>query len=75
MQVIERDCYLMPDPENEGFFLATIMSGEYGDIECRSRDPVRAEGMAWEELGRRLIQRTRTIAYKALHEGPNGYVP
>jgi hypothetical protein len=68
-------CYTVEDPDNLGFWVANLSHSLYGEVNCWARDPVRAEGMAWEELGRRMIRRTKTLAYKAVHEGPNGYVP
>lgn len=68
-------CYVTKSVEHPDFWEANIWGFDYGDIVCLSRDPVRAEGMAWEELGQRMIKRTRTLAYKSLHEGPDGYVP
>lgn len=67
-------CVVIPDPENVGFFIAEVW-GEACTVTVRARDPVRAEGMAWREYGQRLIDRTKTIAYKAAHEDPDGYVP
>lgn len=65
MRTIEADCYVYKSGEHEGFYAAEILSGEYGDILCLARDPIRAQGFAWRELGERMIKRTQTRAYKA----------
>lgn len=71
MKTIEFDCYLMKSEEHEGFWHAEIHGGVYGDVICLARDPVKAEGFAWRELGERMIRRTQTIAYKAAQEVKN----
>jgi hypothetical protein len=57
--------YTYPSDEHEGFYAAEIFGGPYGDILCLARDPIRAQGFAWRELGERMIKRTQTLAYKA----------
>lgn len=68
MEKSEVSCYLYKSVEFEGFWVAEIFGGIYGEIHVFARDPIRAEGFAWRELGERMVKRTQTIAYKAIQE-------
>ncbi len=61
----ENTCYVYKSEENPGFWVAEILGTDYGEVLVFARDPIRAEGFAWRELGERMVRRTQTIAYKA----------
>ncbi len=75
METQELQCHVYVDLDNDGFYAAEIWSAVYGDIRCLARDRTRAEGFAWRELGERMVKRTQTLAYKAVSETNNGYLP